>query len=75
MRSREFLSEGPLSRADFKERYRLANFIQKLEKGDPFVAVSGDPIVIPASRQEIAHLKAELKASFDPTDPRPKAQK
>lgn len=74
MRSREFLSEGPLSRADFKERYRLANFIQKLEKGDPFVAVSGDPIVIPASRQEITHLKAELKASFDPTDPRPKAQ-
>ena len=74
MRSREFLSEGPLSKADFKERYRLANFIQKLEKGDPFIAVSGDPIVIPASRQEINHLKAELKSSFDPADPRPKAQ-
>ena len=73
MRSREFLSEGPLARADFKERYRLANFIQKLETGDPFISVSGDPIVIPASTAEIRHLKAELKNSFDPKDPRPKA--
>lgn len=74
MRSREFLSEGPLEKADFKERYRLVNFIQKLEKGDPFIAVSGNPITIPASRQEINHLKAELVRSFDPADPRPKAQ-
>jgi hypothetical protein len=74
MRSREFLSEGSLSRADFKERYRLANFITKLEKKEPFIAVSGDPIVIPASSTEIKHLKAELKNSFDPADPRPKAQ-
>lgn len=74
MRSREFLSEGPLSRADFKERYRLANFIRKLEKKEPFIAVSGDPIVIPASAAEIKHLKAELANSFDPADPRPKAQ-
>jgi hypothetical protein len=74
MRAKDFLTEGPLSRADFKERYRLANFIKKLETNDPFHTISGGTVVLNATPAEIRALKAELKSSFNPADPNPKSQ-
>jgi hypothetical protein len=67
MRIIEFLAEGPLERADFKNRNRLVNFINKLEKKDPFYTVSGEQIVVPATPAEISFLKQELKNKFDPS--------
>jgi hypothetical protein len=74
MRAKEFLTEGALSRADFKERYRLANFIKKLENREPFYTNDEQKVVIQASSQEIRFLKNELKTKFDPKNPNPKAQ-
>lgn len=74
MRAKDFLTEAALARADFKERYRLANFIKKLEEKDPFHTISGDTVVLNASASEIKALKVELKRCFDPRDPNPKAQ-
>lgn len=69
------LTEAPLAPSDFKERYRLANLIDKLENKKPFHAVQGEPIVIDGvSSKEIADLKKQLKSNFDPKDPNPKAQ-
>lgn len=68
MRSIEFLSEGPLVKADFKYRNRLANFINKLETKDPFYTIDGDQIVVPASAAEIKLLKNELATKFDPSN-------
>jgi hypothetical protein len=67
MRSKEFLPEGALKAADFKNRNRLANFITKLETKDPFYTINGDQIVVPASAAEIKFLKNELKNKFDPS--------
>jgi hypothetical protein len=69
------LTEAPLATDDFKERYRLANLIDKLEHKKPFYAVQGDPVVIDkVTSSEIAGLKKQLKNNFDPKDPNPKAQ-
>ena len=72
MRFNEFLTEGPLKKADFYERYRLINLINKLEKQEPFYTINGDQIKIPATKQEIAYLKNELKTKFDKTSNEPK---
>ena len=73
MRAKDFLTEGSLKPATFKERYRLANFIKKLETGEPFYTNDGKQIVIKAEPAEIRFLKNELKTKFDPKDPSPKA--
>lgn len=74
MRAQDFLTESGLASRDFYERYRLANLVQKLENGDPFLSTDGKKIVIPASRQEIADLKSQLKSNFDSKDKDPKAR-
>jgi len=74
MRAKDFLTEGSLKLATFKERYRLANFIKKLETKEPFYTNNGQQVVIPAHPKEIQFLKNELKTKFDPKDPSPKAQ-
>jgi len=73
--SESILTEAPLAPSDFKERYRLANLIKKLEKKEPFHAVQGEPVVIDdISQSEINDLKKQLQNNFDPKDPNPKAQ-
>jgi len=74
MRAKDFLTEGSLKLATFKERYRLANFIKKLETKEPFYTNDGQQVVIDAHPKEIQFLKNELKTKFDPKDPSPKAQ-
>lgn len=74
MRAKDFLTEGGLAPRDFYERYRFANLIKKLDGKEPFLATDGSEIVIPASREEISALKAQLKSNFDPKDKDPKAR-
>jgi len=73
--SESILTEDHLKSKDFKERYRLANLIDKLKHKKPFHALSGDPIIISdVTPAEIKELEDFLKNNFDPKDPSPKAQ-
>ena len=74
MRAKDFLTEGGLVPRDFYEKYRFANLINKLANKEPFLTTDGKEVVIPASRAEIADLKAQLKSNFDPADKNPKAR-
>lgn len=74
MRKRDFLTEAGLKTRDFYERYRLENFIKQLEGGDPFFTTTGEQIVIPAHKREIALLKSILKNNFDSKDKNPKSR-
>lgn len=74
MRVIDILTEAGLTPRDFYEKYRLANFINKLSNKEPFFTTKGEQIVVPATAREIAELKALLKTSFDPKDPSPKAR-
>jgi hypothetical protein len=56
MRILELLSEANLQRSDFYDKSRLDQFIQKLEKRDPF-QVNDTEKVIDASKEEIEALK------------------
>ena len=73
--SESIITEDHLKSGDFKERFRLANLIDKLKNKKPFHALDGDPIIISdVSPAEIKELEGYLKNNFDPKDPNPKAK-
>lgn len=73
--SESILTEDHLKSTDFKERFRLANLIDKLKHKKPFHALSGDPVIISdVTSAEIKELEGFLKNNFDPKDPNPKAK-
>ncbi len=72
MRAREFLIEKTLVKQDFYLLPRLDALISRLETDKPFTDAEGQPLVVKATKREIANLKS-IRKYYDDKGSLPKS--